>query len=418
MQQRFADLPEDPDALAAVIERDIARLRELEFRRPIAVQRQSREDFGRYVDAAMERSMPAGRLDAFGRVSSKLGLYRGPPIEDAAAVMRELASSQVAAYYDPEESAFYVLLADAPMTVLAPIYAHELYHGLQDQYFDLDAYLLDGAVEGLNDDELFARQAVVEGEASYIMNIWMLEKAAGSRPSRFALGLAVMAQSLLGGSSLVELAGTDGAPALGADLQASLDAIDEIPPFLLESLLATYLKGMVFVHGIAAPGWDAVARLYEDPPQSSEQILHPERYLERDTPVAIDLPDLADEPALAGWSLLDSNVIGEFQLRLIFSEAGLTTRATLAAAGWDGDRYAVLERDGELLLLLYTVWDDPGEAEEFATSYREILADKYPEGDVLTVVEQRGADVLIVEGGDIGSRSEYLDVLARSRKGN
>ena len=83
-------------------------------------------------------------------------------------------------------------------------------------------------------------------------------------------------------------------------------------------------------------------------------------------PVLIQFPEIADEDLLGGWTPLDSNVIGEVQWRIIFAEHEMADRAASIAAGWDGDRYAVLERDDDLLLLLYTTWDSEQEASEFS----------------------------------------------------
>jgi hypothetical protein len=419
LEDGFADLPTEPAALVAAISRDLESLRQLEFRDAISVSQQSVEDFGLYIDGEMDESLPPERLAAYGRVVEALGLYRGPRIDDAGAVMRDLATSQVAAYYDTDASEFRVLLADAPMSMLAPVYAHELYHGLQDQHWDLDAYMLDGVADGLNDDELFARQAVVEGEATYVMTLWTLEELSGRPPSRFSLSLAVWSQAMMSAASANSLLSQGLASGgLGPELEASVEAMNDIPPFLLESMLAVYLKGMAFVHTVAGQGWDAVGALYADPPRSSEQVLHPDRYLRRDDPVTIEFPDLSAESLLSGWQLLDSNVVGEFQWRLIFGEFGYGVLASSFAAGWDGDRYAVLERDGSLLMLVLTVWDSPAEAEEFAMAYGDLLAEKYRDRDVPTKVELRGAEVLIVEGGERARLNDYLDLITRSSRAN
>lgn len=411
----FESLPAEPQALADQLSAEVAGIRGLDFREAIAVSNQSLADFEVYLDAEMESSLPADRVDAFGRVARKLGFYRGSVIEDATAVMRELAMSQVAAYYDTDRSEFFVLLADAPPLLLAPIYAHELFHGLQDQHFDLDAYLLDGIESGLNDDEILARQAVVEGEATYIMNLWLMEKVMGRPPPRLLVSATVLAQSMMSAASMASLSTGDIAAAgAGDEFAASVAALEDIPDFMLETMLGAYVKGMAFVHAVAGNGWDEVGRLYTDPPQSTEQILHPSKWLERDVPVRITLPNLAAEAAFEDWSVLESNVIGEFQWRMIFNEFEFGPLSASTAAGWDGDRYAVLERGDELLLLLYTRWDDEAEAEEFAAAYSDLLATKYASDDEPSVVERRGTDVLIVEGGDAGEQARYLAVLAQA----
>jgi len=417
LEERLAELPREPQRLADAISGDVAQLRGLEFQRPIRVSRQSLADFEIYLDGELERSLPPERAAVLGRVVQSLGLYSGPVIEDPAAVMRLLATSQIAAYYSPEQTTFYVLLQDAPLSMLAPIYAHELYHGLQDQYWNLDAYLLDAAGNGLNDDEVLARQSVVEGEATYVMNLWLLEQVMGQPPSRLVTSITVLAQSLLTGGSIDDLVGRAGASgALTPELEASVAAMDEIPPFMLETLIAAYLKGMAFVHFVAGQGWDAVANLYEDPPQSSEQILHPEKYFARDEPVRIDFDALEAQPEFADWNVLDSNVIGEFQWRLIFGEFGMKARAAGIASGWDGDRYAVLEKDGRRMTLFATRWDSEGEATEFEQAYRELLNAKFGGQDIPRAIARRGSDVTIVEGGDAGRSASYIEALDRATR--
>ena len=414
----FTDLPTDPDALAEKVIGDIVSIRGLEFEHDISVGTQTEAEFEQYLREEMDRALPPRRARVFGRIVKQLGLYNGPVIEDAAALMTFLATSQAAAYYNPETSAFYVLIGDTPSNMLAPIYAHELYHGLQDQYWDLTSYMLDGAGNGLDDDELLARQAVVEGEATYVMTLWALRELTGEVPSGFALDLAVRVQSGLTLQALRDLAESSVVPgALGEDVEASLAAMDDIPPFMMETMVGAYLKGMAFVHQVVRQGWDRAANMYTDPPRSSEQILHPEKWLvTRDDPVAITFPDGAHEPALEGWTLLDSNVIGEFQLRIIFDEFGMSDRSTAAAAGWNGDRYAVFERGDELLLLFYTSWDSEAEATEFAAAYEELLGRKYPGAGKTTAVSARGADVLIVEGGGDDEMAGFLQYLGRAGK--
>lgn len=413
----FADLPTDPRELADKIVQDVAEIRGLPFTGEIAVTNQTQAEFEEYLASEMDRSLPEERASVYGRVIQKLGLYKGPMIEDSVELFTLLATSQAAAYYDPNASAFHVLIGEASMALLAPIYAHELYHGLQDQHWDLNEYLLDGIIDGLNDDEMLARQSVVEGEATYIMTLWMLREVTGVVPSGLILDLAIQVQTEMDSAAMRDMVNSGIIPgSLSEDLQASIEAMDQIPQFMMETMIGVYIKGMGFVHQIVKGGWDEAARLYTDPPQSTEQVLHPEKWLVRDEPVRIELPDLETASLTGAWDLLDSNVIGEFQLRIIFNEFDMRDVADVAAAGWDGDRFAVLERDGELLLLLFTTWDSVREAEEFASAYRQLLNRKYTGEDHATAVELRGADVLIVEGGDPENTADFIDLLATATK--
>jgi hypothetical protein len=163
-------------------------------------------------------------------------------------------------------------------------------------------------------------------------------------------------------------------------------------------------------------GWPAVEKLYTDsPPQSTEQILHPEKWLTREAPTAFEWPRFEKIAALKDWELLDDNVLGEFQWRSIFKEQGFAKEAESAAAGWDGDRYAVFNRKNSnaTLLLLRTRWDSEKEAREFADVYRRVLAIKYADAPVPTGLVQKGVDVFIVEGGDETKLDTLMKVVKR-----
>lgn len=162
--------PLDPQALAGQIQQDIEALRGLSFVRDVTVNNQSIEEFAEYLEREIESFVPPDIALHYGDIVRKLGLYRGTADLEFSELMKGVMTSQVAAYYDPAENAFYVLSEGMPPALAGAVYAHELYHALQDQHFDLETYIRDGQREQtLSDDELLARQAVVEGEAMYVM---------------------------------------------------------------------------------------------------------------------------------------------------------------------------------------------------------------------------------------------------------
>jgi hypothetical protein len=121
--------------------------------------------------------------------------------------------------------------------------------------------------------------------------------------------------------------------------------------------------------------WERLNQVYANPPESTEQILHPERYLEGDAPTLVTLDADAVAAALADggspWEPTYDNVLGEFQLGLWLKhhlgQGGKPARmAEAAAEGWDGDRLYAFERDGQLVAVQLSVWDSPQEAREFA----------------------------------------------------
>ena len=207
-----------------------------------------------------------------------------------------------------------------------------------------------------------------------MMSLWMMQKMAGKPPTRELMEKVISMQANMGVDQLREaLKQPEVAKAVGSDMQTAVDATDKIPSFIMDSMMAVYLKGAGFVFAVHEQGWPAVEKLYtEYPPQSTEHILHPEKWLAREAPTAFKWPPFEKVAVLKDWELLDDDVLGEFQWRSVFKEQGLAAEAESMAAGWGGDRYAVFKRkDSEAtLLLLRTRWDSEKEAKEFADAYR------------------------------------------------
>ncbi|MEO6080018.1 MAG: hypothetical protein ABIQ86_09600 [Steroidobacteraceae bacterium] len=401
----------DPLVLAARVQQEVVDIRSLPFKRAVSIEKQSTEGFGRYLDSEMAESAPGvlAMMDQhFDKIVRRLGLYRGPVINDFRSMMRTVMTSQVAAYYDPKTKRVYILAGEADELERGLIYAHELYHALQDQYFDLSGYTDDKLK--LNGDQSLARVAVIEGEATYIHTLWAMRQVLGGTPPRALIAPAISMQAGLAASALKEMVGESAKGAAG---------IDEIPPFLLELMVGNYLKGAAFVFALQEQGWPAVEKLYKEyPPQSTEQILHPEKWVARENPSAITWPAFDKEKALKDWELIDEDVLGEIQWRSIFNAQGLQADAEAAAAGWDGDRYAVFKRRGadETLLLLRTSWDSEAEATQFAEAYRRLLTLKYKGATDAVVVEQHGVDVFIVEGGQKANLDALIKIVRQARK--
>src|SRR5204863_2299639 len=88
----------------------------------------------------------------------------------------------------------FVLMGNMPEMIQGVMYSHELYHALQDQYFELGRYMaLDERdhVGARNSDADLARSALVEGEATYVMSLWMAQKMSGKPPTRQMVGMMV-----------------------------------------------------------------------------------------------------------------------------------------------------------------------------------------------------------------------------------
>ncbi|HTE43311.1 MAG TPA: hypothetical protein VK629_20990 [Steroidobacteraceae bacterium] len=410
----------DAQTLANKIQGEVAEIRGLKFKRSIKASKQTPEEFGRYLDGQIKEGVPEAVSQHYGKIVQKLGLYRGPEIKDFASTMKSVMTSQAGAYYDPKTKTFYVLLEGLPEVMLGMFFAHELHHGLQDQYFDLEKYMgMNQVKQTLDSDQRMARQAVVEGEATYIMNLWGIKSMTQGMPPRELMAPIVRMQSQMDMAQMQQMMQSPQMEELGGDIKKSIDATAEIPAFILESLLGAYLKGMNFVFDVEAGGWSAVDKLYRDaPPESTEQILHPEKWSAGEKPVAIEWPAFSI-PELKNWEVLDNDALGELLWRVVFKEHGIdATSANDAAAGWNGDRYAVLKdkTSNALLLLWRTSWDSAADAKEFADAYRKVLSIKYEGKKEATRLVQSGTTVSIVEGGSEATIDALLKFVDRAQE--
>jgi len=282
----------------------------------------------------------------------------------------DLLTEQAAGYYDPKQQTFFI--ADwLPQLVQKPVMAHELVHALQDQHYNLQKNF--DLVKDQADLSL-ARKALIEGDAMAVMLVYLLEP----------LGLTMedlpdMGTLLQGSASL-----------LGDQFQVYTRA----PLILRQQLLFPYVHGLAFVKAaLAHGGWPGLQRVYQHPPVSTQQIMHPETYF-AETPVlpnevTLHIPEGALSPA---WTKLKRDVLGEFFLSVILLQFLPEEEAQQSAAGWRGDRYELFEQhdSGRLLLVCVTVWNTPAEAATFFQSYHKLLALKYPSWQIQVLEDHSG----------------------------
>jgi hypothetical protein len=140
--------------------------------------------------------------------------------------------------------------------------------------------------------------------------------------------------------------------------QSSMPVFRRAPLILREALIFPYLQGAEFMHWwMQSPRADTVpyGRLM---PVSSEQILHPDRYLRGDLPMELRL--VPDSGAVY------EDVLGENEIRVILAAlAGSDEVQTVVPLGWGGDRYALYQTPDGPALVWYVVWDDARAGDRF-----------------------------------------------------
>jgi hypothetical protein len=422
----LAVAPVTDGALRAEVDRLVAALaavRHLPFHGALAARTVGREAAEREFAVAIGVGVSSASGEAEGEILKRLGLV--PAGQDYGAfVARTTAAASQGATYDLATARLtvpdFIPLPDQRMAL-----THEIAHALADQHFGLRDFLKaapEPAAGGglrLPGDAQRARLAIVEGDATLS-----------------ALELLDPQQAFLGARALSVLAGRlRGATTAGAPLW-----FGELASF-------THVDGLLFLARVRARGpWSAVDALWADPPASTEQVLHPEKYEACEAPVIIDEGIL---PEIAGFGRpAASQVLGELVVRTWLSAALPPEIAARAAAGWGGDRAGIYTArpgagpDGgtglEHPLAWLTVWDDSGEAEDFARAARQVLsaqtaaapapaagaaaptpaADEravFSSADGLYAVERRGETVALLFGAPATATSALDEMIGRWR---
>ncbi len=268
-----------------------------------------------------------------------------PPAFDLYNLFINLYSEQVAGYYDPETKEMFVIQADKLTGTEKMTYAHEYTHVLQDQNWDMENGLKSNDEYCETHTEYCAGvQALVEGDASLTEQYWFFQDATEQDQK-----------------DVQDFYGSYTSP-----------IFDATPYYLQKDFIFPYDQGLSFVQYLFdAGGWSAVDKAYENPPSSTEMILHPEKY-PSDTQVDVPLKDVTT--ALGpGWEESTRNSMGEWYFSLILSAGDLESArldeetAKAAAAGWAGDTYTVNwnESSRQLAVIMRSRWDSTRDADEF-----------------------------------------------------
>jgi hypothetical protein len=371
-------------------------IRKLPVLRRVRSGAQTRAEIEQMLVRNLDESSSPDQLRASELTLKKLGLL--PSDFQLRGFLVKLLAEQVAGYYDPKAREFF--LADwIDLDGQRPVIAHELTHALQDQHFNLRRF---ESWPKHDADAEAAAHALVEGDAMLVMMQYVMRSPARQ--------LAMLKSLVMGGGGSTEI-------------------YDRAPRVLRETLVFPYTQGagwagQVFRRG----GWEMISAAYKNLPQSTEQILHPEKYFAGEAPQKVLLKDVS--AALGrGWRQADHDVNGEWGYYLILDEF-LKEKETSqrAAAGWGGDRYALYTgpRPSDTLLVQKTLWDSPEDAREFFDAYARRTTKRYnatplaeeaggrlawqtPEGGVH--LELSGRAVLILEGVPEGVRGEALGKL-------
>jgi len=329
---------------------DMSKLVSLPILSPLKKSMRSREEIRAYLLQKMKEDKNADKRYADQKIMEKFGLLpKDYPLDQ---ILVKVLAEQIAGLYDPDSQEFFIadwISAADQRSVMS----HELTHALQDQHFHIDKW---SNAAKPNDDGELARDAVLEGSAM----------------------AAMLDYELRGKGTIRDLGDFDPAMFMG-DLDSSPE-LSKAPKVLQDELLFPYLAGITFTQHIlkAGNGWPDFYKVFEKPPASTQQIMHPDLYMQGVMPAKVDLPETKGLIS-ADWKKLDENDMGEFGVQEILKQYLLKPRSVAIAATWAGDRYAIFEnqKNKRTMLVFRVRLSNDADAARFFGAYSEVLDAKY-----------------------------------------
>ena len=357
------------------------------------------EFFDDYTDADAKKD--SEELSAFGLLPANFDLH---------SFYVKLYSEQIAGYYDDKTKEMYVVSDEGFNGSERMTYAHEFTHVLQDQNYDLENNLK------MNDDYCkketeycAAVSALVEGDATLSEQYWYYKYSTDQDKQQIS------------------------------DFQQKYTSpvYDSAPAYMKEDFLFSYTQGLEFVSNLYAKNkWKSIDDAFKNPPVSTEQILHPEKY-PNEVPVKVSVPDLTKTLG-KDWTELDRNVMGEWYTYLVLAD-GRDAKFRLpdqdakdASAGWGGDTYVYCTdaSTNQFALVWDSQWDTATDSDQFWQASRTYGNDRWgtaqtdtasaiswqSDTDGLITMRQSGKTVLWVMSPSEKIQQKLLNALGNSSK--
>lgn len=356
--------------------KEVERIRGARFTGGVRTVSIERAHLPVYLREQMARSLPYS-FEEYMLILESLRLVP-PGTPDAQKSLLDLMQQQVLAFYDPLTHV-YCSIDSLPAAVPAGmqmleegVAVHELTHALQDQRFRIGA--LDMALRNDSDASL-ALHSLIEGDASLVMLAKMVEP------------LGQTLETVTASDDLVEAISGAAAMVKAGD--------PSTPRYFTESLTVPYTAGLRFVvEAYRRGGWDRVNRVYEDPPGSMREVLHPEEYFagrRTSNPFPLSPPSGIATP-------LTVEHLGEWHWQFLVGRE--------ASRGWAGDRVTIVQ-DARCAttVLVETTWESPASAHRFRGAYEQVLT----QDGIELRVRETGNGVNVAWGADAALIERFLE---------
>jgi hypothetical protein len=334
--------------------KELAAITGFRIRRQLPFALVTREEINVFLKDQIKKSVKPDEVRAEEITLKKFGFV--PPDFDLKKTTIELLTEQAAAYYDFRRKKLFISdWATTNMRDAALI--HELAHALADQNFPIRKFLNKGSE---NSEISTAREAVVEGQAS-----WLMQEVDARRQGK-TLANPQTARELLN----IDMDSDD----------AAYPVFNQVPLYLKKTLLFPYAEGENFQEAVVLhDGKGAFERVFRQPPVSTSQIQHPERYFAGETPTSPKLPaPAADAKPFVTGSL------GELETRILLQQYVNSSTAAALGPQLRGAGYRVdeLKKDNRTMLVFASEWDNDDSASRFFEAYQQVLRGKWKSMEV------------------------------------
>jgi hypothetical protein len=359
--------PEVFDGVDVAVE-ELSRITGLEPLKKVATGIMDRAGLKQFLEERIREEVKPEEIRVEELALKRFGLV--PADFDLKRTTIDLLTEQAAAFYDFHKKKLFVLQEDAVKVPVAAgmakeaqamIVVHELAHALADQHFNLEKFIK----RGRSDDASTARMAVMEGQATWLMMEVMAQRSG---------------QSLTRSPVMVELMGA----ASRETMLSQYPVLSKAPLYIQASLLFPYTSGLRFQNAVVEKqGKTGFSQVFQQPPASTQQIMHPERYLAREDPLQVKVPTMA---VPKNWNILTEGTVGEFDHSIILEQYLSKTEADELAPHWRGGQLTLIQgkRDKDIVLLYASEWDSPEAARRMFQAYRQILSRKWKRFEVDT----------------------------------
>jgi hypothetical protein len=220
-----------------------------------------------------------------------------------------------------------------------------------------------------SDDAATARQAVMEGQASWLMTAYLSRKSGGPAEIPAAV-LDLMAHTV-------------------ENNPEQFPVLFHAPPYIRESLVFPYSDGLLFQDAIFKKlGREAFSEVFRHPPVTTQQIIHPDVYLAGTAPRTPRPPPVSDAQQ---FRTLAVGTLGELDYRILLGQYAGKEASEGLVPHLRGGGYQVYEhkRDGHAVLSYASVWDTPESAARFLEIYDRVLRGKWKNVEVTSQASSR-----------------------------